>query len=229
MRQFLFIALITLIVVPLEVYAQGRMTFHDLPGLGGAATFTTQQYINALYVLAISLAAILAVLKLIWAGTQYMTSEKIPSKQSAKANIQGALLGLIIILAAVTILNTINPNLTNLNILRNATPSERITGNKSTATTHEQTNISAYTDAENRASECGGKVVKVADGNFKVVCPGSAPAQNNNSNNQQMVGWPRNFSNFADYMDALDQCRQGGGSPGGGEVSMNQYVVECFR
>ncbi len=95
--------------------------FQQLPGLENVGDMTTQQYIDVLYVIAITAAAILAVFKLIFAGVKYMTSEIVPTKSKAKEDIQGALLGLLIILAAVTILNTINPNLTQINFLRNAT------------------------------------------------------------------------------------------------------------
>jgi len=121
MRNLLFIALGTLLIIPLGVYAQeNRIAFHTLPGLSEGTAFTTDQYVNALYALAISLAAILAVFKLILAGVRYMLTDIVTDKKKAKDDIRGALLGLVIILAAVTILNTINPNLTSLNFLRNA-------------------------------------------------------------------------------------------------------------
>lgn len=131
MRYF---ALATIILTtPVLVFAQGQMQLFQpgLPGLQNAGNLTTQQYIDALYVIAITAAAILAVFKLIWAGVQYMLSDLVTSKQKAKQDIQGALLGLLIILAAVTILTTINPNLKQINFLKNATPANSVPPNNS--------------------------------------------------------------------------------------------------
>lgn len=71
-------------------------------------------YINGLYLAAISIAAFLAVVKIIFAGVQYMLSEVVTNKEQAKKSIYGAIIGLLIVLGAFLILNTINPNLTNL-------------------------------------------------------------------------------------------------------------------
>ncbi len=125
MKYLFLICTSVLLCAPMLAYAEFK-AFQTLPGLENAGNLTTQQYIDALYVIAITAAAILAVFKLIWAGVQYMLSEVVTNKQKAKQDIQGALLGLLIILAAVTILNTINPNLTQINFLRNATPANSI-------------------------------------------------------------------------------------------------------
>lgn len=232
MRHFLLTIATLLFILPLGVFAQeGRITFHSLPGLSSGDTFTTEQYINALYTLAISLAAILAVIKLIWAGVQYMLTDIVTSKQKAKDDIKGALLGLMIILAAVTILNTINPNLTNLNFLRNAEQTAPLqSGGDNVPPTYEQTNA-AYIDAQNSAEKCGGTFVKKSDGNFVVTCPGEGPSTPSNQNNQQMAGWPITVTGYGEYLAALNQCRQAGGSPDGEETSTNsnQYNVRCFR
>lgn len=130
---------------PLLTFAQVQ-TFQTLPGLQNAGNLTTQQYIDALYVIAIAAASILAVLKLMWAGAQYMLSEVVTNKQRAKDDIRGALLGLLIILAAVTILNTINPNLTKIDFLRNAQPAHSVPPNTTGSTQKEgnSTDVSSY-------------------------------------------------------------------------------------
>ncbi len=73
-------------------------------------------YINSLYILAISIAGLLAVIKVLIAGVKWMTSDIITSKSEAKKEIQGALLGLTVVLAAVLILDVINPDITNVNL-----------------------------------------------------------------------------------------------------------------
>ena len=125
------------ICLPLLAHAEFK-PFQTLPGLQNAGNLTTQQYIDALYVIAIAAASILAVFKLMWAGVQYMLSEVVTKKEDAKKDIRGALLGLLVILAAVTILNTINPNLTKIDFLRNASPAHSIPPNSTDNTSSGQ-------------------------------------------------------------------------------------------
>jgi len=93
----------------------------QIPGLD-PNTQDTQQYVNALYLLAVTIAALLAVVKIIFGGVKWMLSDIVTDKASAKKDIQGAIFGLLIVLGTVLILNTIDPNLTRLNFLENATP-----------------------------------------------------------------------------------------------------------
>lgn len=94
----------------------GVKTFQlvSMPGFSGLDT--TEGLFNGLYTFAIAIAAILVTIRLIYAGVQYMFSEVITNKSKAKEDIKNALLGLLIILGAVTILNTVNPQLTKTNI-----------------------------------------------------------------------------------------------------------------
>lgn len=80
-----------------------------IPGIDPDADFNS--YINALYVLSISLGALLAVVKIIIAGVKWMLTDLISGKEDAKKDIQGALTGLLIIISAVLILTVINPKL----------------------------------------------------------------------------------------------------------------------
>lgn len=91
-----------------------------IPGIGSDQTSNFGAYLNALYYLAISIAALIAVLKIIIAGAKYMLSgTSVSSTQSAKSDIKGALIGLLIIIGAVVILNTINSDLTAMRALDN--------------------------------------------------------------------------------------------------------------
>lgn len=120
--QFLIFGLMLFVVLaPAHAGAVCPDTFQNIPFLT-KGDCSTETYVNALYQLAIALGAILVVLRLIWAGTQYMLSGLVTSKEKAKGEMKAAILGLIIILAAVTILNTINPQLTELKFLRSAKP-----------------------------------------------------------------------------------------------------------
>ncbi|MEX2341079.1 MAG: hypothetical protein WD605_02045, partial [Candidatus Paceibacterota bacterium] len=112
--------LIILATLPTITKAQGEevrtvRTFLQLPFLNNLTN--TANVAEGLFSIAIAIAAILVVIRLIWAGTQYMLSSLVTSKETVKKNIQDALIGLLIILGSVTILQTINPQLLNLNAL----------------------------------------------------------------------------------------------------------------
>lgn len=81
------------------------------------STMSLPKYVNALYLASISIAAFLAVIKIIFAGVQYMLSDVVTDKGQAKKDIRGALIGLLIVIGAVLILNTINPQLSGLRAL----------------------------------------------------------------------------------------------------------------
>ncbi len=93
-------------------------TYKPIVGIPGVDTDTVgngfSSYINAIYLLSISIAALLAVLKIIFAGATYMLTDLVGSKEKAKKDIRGALFGLLLILGVVLILNVINPNLTDM-------------------------------------------------------------------------------------------------------------------
>jgi Type IV secretion system pilin len=102
-----------LLLLPVVTLAQ-QNAFTPLvgvPGLSGSGTnFNT--YINALYALSISVAGLMAVIKIIIAGVKYMLTDIVTSKEEAKKDMQGALIGLLVVVSAVVILNQINPQLT---------------------------------------------------------------------------------------------------------------------
>ncbi len=90
-----------------------------LPGLEGQGK-SLADYFNQLYLLTIVVGCFIAVLKITMAGVKWALTEIVTEKSDAREDIKGALLGLAILLVPFIVLNTINPNLTNLNILRNA-------------------------------------------------------------------------------------------------------------
>ncbi len=118
MKSIISIFLLSLILIPAQVLAGGEVTgfrwLVGIPGLEGSSNF--EQYINALYALAISVAALIAVVKIIIAGAKYMMSDIVSSKSEAKEDIRNSLIGLLIIIGAVIILNTVNSNLTNVQV-----------------------------------------------------------------------------------------------------------------
>ncbi len=114
-------AILSVLSLPASVLAQNPNDPNDykpmvtIPFVTG--DLSVEAYINALYLLAISVAAVMAVLKITIAGVKYMLDDVVTHKQEAKKDIYGAIFGLVIVLAAVVILNTINPQLTTFDIL----------------------------------------------------------------------------------------------------------------
>lgn len=114
---YLLLPTLVLLTVPVWVFGQNKeyMPLVGIPGIDPGAQ-NIEAYLNGLYLLAIGVAALIAVIKIILAGVKLMFSEIVTSREDAKKDMTGALLGLLIILAGVTILNEINPQLTNFTI-----------------------------------------------------------------------------------------------------------------
>lgn len=72
--------------------------------------------IKRIYSISIGIAAILAVIMIIWGGIQYATTEAMSGKSDAKDHIQSAFLGLLILVGSYLILKTINSQLVNINL-----------------------------------------------------------------------------------------------------------------
>lgn len=116
---------LALLCLPLLAFAQQKYEpLILIPGLtdGGGGSFSA--YINFLYGLAIAIAALIAVIKIIVAGVKYMLSASVGKKGDAKGEIKSALLGLLLILGAYIILNTINPTLTKTSVIFGDLPAD---------------------------------------------------------------------------------------------------------
>lgn len=91
-------------------------------GVGGGscdqnATQTRMpDYIKGLVRLVIGISTVFAVLMIVIGGFQYMTSDALQGKQDGKNRIKNSFLGLLLIGASFIILNTINPNLLEINL-----------------------------------------------------------------------------------------------------------------
>jgi hypothetical protein len=77
---------------------------------------------NGAFRFAIAIGAILAVVRLVYAGFKYMTTDLFGAKNDAKEIIWNALIGLFLLLSIWIILNQINPRILDLNILQSAAP-----------------------------------------------------------------------------------------------------------
>jgi hypothetical protein len=81
----------------------------------GVTNMPLEDYIDYVFKFSIALAAFLAVIVIIWGGFEYMTTESFSGKGNAKKRIQGALTGLLMVLASYLILRTIDPRLVEIN------------------------------------------------------------------------------------------------------------------
>ncbi|HXK39181.1 MAG TPA: hypothetical protein VJ043_03780 [Candidatus Paceibacterota bacterium] len=79
-------------------------------------------YINSMFKIAISVGAIIAVIRLGIAGFKYMGGDMWHTKEKAKEDIRDVFFGLLLLLSIWIILNQINPNLLNLNVVFPKTP-----------------------------------------------------------------------------------------------------------
>lgn len=92
----------------------------DIPFIGGAwyrpDGLGFVGLLQALIGMSVGLAAVLAVVMLAIGGFKYMTTDSAFKLGDAKEQITNAIIGLLIVLTAVLILNTINPQLTSLDV-----------------------------------------------------------------------------------------------------------------
>lgn len=107
--MFYFIFFSFYLALPAIVF--GQVTYSPLIDGGGLDTTNIGSYINSLYLISISIAALLATIKLIIAGAKYMLSDVVTTQGEAKKEIQSSLLGLLLVISAVLILTIINPDL----------------------------------------------------------------------------------------------------------------------
>lgn len=113
MKKILLSFAIIPLIAPLTVFAAiGYVNpLVTIPGYNPGDGL--QSFVNLLYGIAISIAALLAVIKIVIAGVKWMLSDVVTSKAEAKKDIQSALFGLIIIISAVLIITIINPSIVN--------------------------------------------------------------------------------------------------------------------
>lgn len=101
-----------------------------LPGVDEGADFNT--YVNSIYALSITIAALLAVIKIVIAGVKWMLTDVVTSKEEAKKDIKGALFGLLIVLAAVLIISVINKDILEVDLTFEPVPAPAQTLNTTT-------------------------------------------------------------------------------------------------
>jgi hypothetical protein len=104
----------TPVFAPLANYDKSTQ-FSGIFGTSGSLS----GYINAIFTTVLSVGAILAVLRIAYAGYLYMGSADMwGNKQQAREMLGDAIIGLLLLFGLYLILYQINPNLLNLNIMK---------------------------------------------------------------------------------------------------------------
>ena len=118
--KILVVIVIITYLAPSVVLALDYVPLAPLPvGEGGASlTRVTDagQYIKGAFNLAIGIAAVLAIIMIVFGGIQYMGTESIGGKGAGLKKIKDAVLGLLLALGSYIILLTINPDLVNFSV-----------------------------------------------------------------------------------------------------------------
>ena len=93
--------------------AEGFVPIAPIPVDGGELNESTtlEDYINAVFQLALTVGAVLAVIMIAWGGFEYMLSQTLPGQKDGRARIQQALFGLAILLVVYLVLYIINPDI----------------------------------------------------------------------------------------------------------------------
>jgi len=188
MRTFLLTFIIFATFVPVAVFAQQNLV--NLP-IGDNGDFN--DYINAVYLMFISIAALIAVIKIIIAGVKYMFSDIVTQKSDAKRDIQGALLGLLVVLSAVVVLSIINPDLATFDPQIEGIPGrEGVTlGNENVETRNACLNSSSCV-YQNCIDSCDEEIAACEDSGREVL--------ENGPNSIGCVGTPVNTTDDAPFM-----------------------------
>ncbi len=113
MHPHTLVPLLTVLAIPHTTSAQvTRLT--EIPFISGNAG--VGEMVFGLFLLAITIAGVLAVVKLVIAGVKYMMSDVVTTKQMALSDIKGAILGLLLILSTILLVNLINPDIADTDI-----------------------------------------------------------------------------------------------------------------
>jgi hypothetical protein len=153
LKVLLILLSITTVIFGLGVHAQQNnstqyVPLEQLPDSSGhlpAATtpIDLTTYLPNIVKLAIGIAGALSVIYIIIGGFKYLSTDAIYEKKEGKEMIINAVWGLFLAISSVVILNTIDPNITKINL--NIQPTATTNTAPSTATTTDTTNGSVST------------------------------------------------------------------------------------
>ena len=163
-----------------------------IPGLTNQNTASLPDYINRIYFFTITIGAMYGVVKIAFAGVKYSMSDIITSKESAKEDIKGVLLGLAILLIPFIVLRTINPELTRLDVLssvKNKIPMSGAPATEGTSSKTAEDSCKAKGNTWYEGKCCAGNI----DQCLAVKKQESNPASKTVADQWQFVGVSRDF------------------------------------
>lgn len=135
-KVFIFLISATLLLPTMVALAADDLSYTvlaPLPGVGDDNGKTTlEKYVPAVFKLAIGLSAVAAVLMIVIGGFQYISSDALMKKNEGRERIKNAVFGLVLVISAWLILNTINPNLLNINLNIESISTATVDGGKIT-------------------------------------------------------------------------------------------------
>lgn len=116
--RFLFVGVLALALTPLLTYAADFVPLAPIPNLDTSENATIGSYVNSVFLLVISVAAMLAVIRIVIGGFQYMTQTASVTKTASAVNtIRDAVIGLLLLLGSFVILSTVNSQILGLDAL----------------------------------------------------------------------------------------------------------------
>lgn len=129
MKQHLLISLLIVLLFVLAPHAladtaqkSGFVALAPIPGLTSPEATSVlnstslANFFNNLYKYLIGLAAVIAIIEIIWGGLQISTTESVGNITEGKKRIYQAIWGLVLILSPVVVFSLINPNILNLSL-----------------------------------------------------------------------------------------------------------------
>ena len=166
---------------------QNYVPLEPLPFMATYAQFNFSGFLTTLFKVLISAAGLIAVGALVVGGITYMVSEVTHRKVQALERVRSALWGLLILVASVLILNTVNPQLTSFNNILNpvSTPGSSVPTQQN-PTTQPAPNIvgradQAYQDTIKQITNVSGAMNSCVSSNEKNevaqgACPSTPPS-----------------------------------------------------
>jgi len=124
MKKIFFFALLAVVSFAPHAFAEGFTALAPIPGLTDISptsvinSDTLSTFFNNLYKYLIGIAAILAVLQIIWAGLDiaFFHKDAVATIVDDKGKIYNAIFGLVLVLAPFLVFSIINPSILNLSL-----------------------------------------------------------------------------------------------------------------
>ena len=159
MKKIIFLSALFFFAITPHVLAAGFTALAPIPGLTDTSntavvnSASLATFFNNLYKYLVGLAAILAVIEIIWGGIEISTKDSVSKKSDGKARITQAILGLILVLSPVLVFSIINPSILNLSLnlpkLDTTTGTANSTGAAQTPIASSTTSHAGYTLSSN--------------------------------------------------------------------------------